>query len=180
MVTTKSPVVEEAERDIQKGEEWNLKEFTDAKPLHKEARDLVKNIHKAGLVRQNIQEFRLMVVQLENLERDERWQQFRASYSKLKGAITTLVNLPEFIQKSRHKERKELLGSLSDEHVLEAGILSDTALKLDPLVRNKQLHQISESEWNKIEEITGGLLTKIRGSVATFRKMKKAIKSALS
>jgi len=179
-MVTKPPVVVVAERDIQKGEEWNTKEYSDAKPLHKEAKALVKNLHKAGLARNNIQNFRLMVVQLQHLERDERWQQFQASYSNLRRDITELADTPAFKHESRRKARKELLTSLGEEEVLEAGILTDTVLKIEPLVRNKQLNQITKSEWKRIVRYTGDLLTKIRGSVVAFRNMKKAIKKALS
>jgi len=175
MVTTAPSVVREAEQVIEKDREWFLREYKDAKSMPNEAKKIAKNLHQAALSKSDIRMFRLLVVQLSQVERDQRMEQFNIGFNKLKKIMVKLLQLPVFNQPSRKRQKEELINLTREEQVWKAGELTDTADKLDPLVRDKELHQITGKNWNRIIELTGGLLTKLRASVLVTRRMEKII-----
>ncbi len=178
MVTSAPFVVREAEEILGRDRKWFLKEYKDAKGMPNKAEKIAKDLHQHALNKKDIVRFRMLVFQLGQLERDERWQQVRIGFDKLKQVMIKLLQLPIFNHPSRIRQKKELIELTQEEHVFEGGLLADTTNKLDPLVKNKQLHQITEEDWSEIVELTEGVLTKLRALVLTTRRMEKVIEKA--
>ena len=178
VMTRPRKLVEEAEKVIEKDQGWFMKEYQDAKHMPKEAERIAKDLHRHALNKKDIANFRLLVFQLSQLENDERWQVFRVGYNKLRDEISELLKLNIFNLESRKKQRNRLIELTNENYALKGLVFSDSTKKLEPMVNNKELHQISEKDWNRIQEITGGLLTKLRALVRNTREMEKVIEKA--
>lgn len=112
---------------------------------------------------------KLMDTELNNLERQERWQQFRAKYPKLKEAIERLLssNLIDSWAKGRIQR---LIPKLQ---LFETDLLRGTFMELDPLIRDRKYNEV---DWNRVREIVSRLPKDLKELANADKQIEYAIR----
>ena len=144
MVTTQQ-AKEEHEKALEflkKDKENFLLEYYFVKPMLEEANQIAEGIHVWARHQTNQRLLNRLVKNLKNLERSQRWQQFRTRYPKLRKLMGSLMQLPIFDSNTRGEVAK----LMEQEHVFENEILKITADELHKAIVGKKLHEIKFKE----------------------------------
>ena len=144
MVTTQQ-AKEEHEKALEflkKDKENFLLEYYFVKPMLEEANQIAEGIHVWARHQTNQRLLNRLVKNLKNLERSQRWQQFRTRYPKLRKLMGSLMQLPIFDSNTRG----EVVKLMEQEHVFENEILKITADELHKAIVGKKLHEIKFKE----------------------------------
>jgi|TARA_B100000315_G_C14558975_1_gene579595 hypothetical protein len=168
-------IVHNAEWYVDKDKRYFLRMFQDAKPILQKAEEITKGLHITALSKKNMKMLRAMVVNLNHLESQERWQQIRTRYPKLKEAMEQLMTLP-----ISGKAKVQIPKLLEQEHYYEADLLRKTVDILDPLIRDKQPDQINNHDWGIIEKTASRLLTDLRNLIIITENLEKILEESTS
>ncbi|MBW2976572.1 hypothetical protein KY347_03950 [Candidatus Woesearchaeota archaeon] len=171
------PLVSKVRGYIQTDLEYFIRESVYTKMIYKHARYISENLDNPDLRLKNKKGLNHMVSHLDALKRQESWQQLRARFSKLEGAMKELLSLPYFKQKLY--ERKKIIELLRQEHVFEAGLLQKTVEELEPMIKGKNLNQMNDDDWVKIRGTAARLHRGLQALVATLQNLEKILERAV-
>ena len=152
---------------LEKDKRYFLREFDIVEGLKRDV-EAASNLNKSAKYKNKAGVLGVVESDIKNLERQERWQQFRTRYPKLKEAMNELLALP--VLTSEQKKRVgELLQIVS---VWEGNLLKDTVETLDPMIRNKKPDEVN---WEGVQTITSKLEQDLRALVAVDGQLKTAL-----
>lgn len=166
-MVTATKAVNDAIWFIEKDKRYFLREFAIVEGLKKDLK-VASNLHKLAKERDSAGMLDVVQSDLNSLESQERWQQLRARYPRLKAALKELLSLPVLSEAQRKKVR-DLLPQLE---VWEGNLLTDTVKKLDPLIRDKIPDQVN---WPAVEKVVSDLERDLRALVAVDGQLKDAV-----
>ena len=166
-MVTATKAIKDVQWYLEKDERYFLREYDILRGLKSDL-EAASNLHKLAKDSDSAGMIGVLESELKSLERQERWQQFRARYPRLKKAMDELLLLPVLTNGQKSKIGK-LLQALD---VWEGNLLKDTVEKLDPLIRGKKPNQVN---WVEAKKITAKLEQDLQALVAVDNQLREEV-----
>ncbi len=165
-MVTATKTIKNARWYLEKDERYFLREFDTLNGLKRDLESASK-LHKLAKAKDSAGMLRVVESDLKSLERQQRWQQFRSRYPKLKEAMEELLQLPVLTT----NQKTNIRGLLQTLSVWEGNLLRDTVEKLDPLIRGKKPNEIN---WAEAKNVASQLERDLQALVAVDKQLKDA------